>query len=279
MKLGSTVEIFAAFGEERYAKMKQYGFDYADLYIDGELRGKTEEEYEASILAEKELANQSGVTIWQVHGPWRYPPHDETPEMRAERAELMCRSIRVTAMIGCQYWVIHPLFPFGDCGFDMDSFWRINLEFFKTVLVPYAEQCGVTVCFENMPMKSVTMSTTEKSLEFIHMVGSNNIKLCLDTGHEAVFGLSPADAARRAGKELKVLHVHDNNRASDMHKAPFMGTVPWKNVMIALKQAGYEGEFNFELQPEKVPSDAARELYEQYSVEIGKYLIDIFDKA
>jgi sugar phosphate isomerase/epimerase len=64
-----------------------------------------------------------------------------------------------------------------------------------------------------------------------------------------------------------------------MHKAPFMGTVPWAKVMTALKEAGYEGEFNFELQPEKVPDPASMELYEQYSVEIGKYLIDLFEKA
>ena len=64
-----------------------------------------------------------------------------------------------------------------------------------------------------------------------------------------------------------------------MHKAPFMGTVPWAKVMAALKEVGYEGEFNFELQPEKVPHAASMELYEQYSVEIGKYLIDLFEKA
>ena len=259
MKLGSTVEIFAAFGEKRYAMMKKYGFDYADCYFDGELRGKTEEEYDASILAEKALADQSDVTIWQVHGPWRYPPHDETPEMREERAKLMRRSIRATALVGCKYWVIHPLFPFGDCGFDMDSFWKINLDFFKNALVPYAEQCGVTICFENMPMKSVTMSTTEKSLEFIHMIGSDNVKLCLDTGHEAVFGLSPADAVRRAGKDLKVLHVHDNNGKYDQHLVPLMGVIDFKEFGKALKEIEFDGVFSLELDLSNFLPGAERE--------------------
>ena len=105
--------------------------------------GKTEEEYLSEVMKQKRMADAAGVTIWQVHGPWRYPPHDETTELRAERAELMRRSIRATAHIGYKYWVIHPLFPFGDCGFDMDSFWRINEEFFKE-LVPYAKEYGVT---------------------------------------------------------------------------------------------------------------------------------------
>ena len=246
MKLGSKTDLFYPYGEDRYKKMKEYGFDYADIPVSGILNGMTEEEYLASVMKEKELAEAAGVTIWQIHGPWRYPPHDETPELRAERAELMRRSIRAAAHIGCKYWVIHPLFPFGDCGFDMDSFWRINEEFFKE-LVPYAKQYGVIVCFENMPMKTVSMSTTEKSLEFIHRINMDNMMLCLDTGHEAVFGLSPADAVRRAGKELAVLHVHDNDGNRDLHRMPGMGVIDFKDFCKALREIEFDGVFSLEL--------------------------------
>ena len=44
MKLGSTVALFAGYGEERYKKMKEMGFDYADYGISGDLGSKTEEE-------------------------------------------------------------------------------------------------------------------------------------------------------------------------------------------------------------------------------------------
>ena len=247
MKLGTRTDIFEPYGENRYKKMKEFGFEYADFSIGGNLEGMTEEEYLEKYMKEKELADEAGVTIWQIHGPWRYPPHDETPELRAERAELMKRSIRVTAQIGCKYWVIHPFFPFGDCGFDMDSFWRINEEFFKNELVPYAKEYGITVCFENMPMKTVTMSTTEKSLEFIHKIGMDNIKLCLDTGHEAVFRLSPADAVRRAGKDLAVLHVHDNDGDTDRHWVPGSGVVDFYDFYKALKEIEFDGVFSLEL--------------------------------
>ncbi|MBQ9099304.1 MAG: hypothetical protein IJY50_07740 [Clostridia bacterium] len=63
MKLGTTVGLFACYGEQRYEKMKEYDFDYADYGIGGELNGRTEEEYEALILAEKALADKAGVTI------------------------------------------------------------------------------------------------------------------------------------------------------------------------------------------------------------------------
>ena len=226
--------------------MKEYGFDYADYPISGELGELTEEEYEAQILAVKALADEAGVTIWQVHGPWRYPPHDETPELRAERAEVMRRSIRLTAKIGCKNWVIHPLMPFGpDSDFAREEFWKINLEFFRALL-PYAKEQGVTICFENMPMKRLSMSTTEKTLEFIRMVDDENFKLCLDTGHEAVFGTSPANSVRRAGKDLRTLHVHDNDGKGDRHWIPGAGVIDWKDFMAALREVEFDGVFSLE---------------------------------
>lgn len=246
MKLGSTTGLFAAYGEHRYKKMKEMGFDYADYGINGELNGRTEEEYESLILAEKALADEAGVTIWQVHGPWRYPPHDETEERRAERAQVMRRSIRLTARIGCKNWVIHPVMPFGpDDDYDTELFRQINLDFFRALL-PYAKEHGVTICFENMPMKKLSISTTEKTLEFIHMIDDDNFKLCLDTGHEAVFGRSVADAVRLAGKDLRVLHIHDNDGKGDRHWIPCTGVIDWKEFYKTIKEIGFDGVLSLE---------------------------------
>lgn len=246
MKLGTTTGLFAPYGEQRYQKMKEMGFDYADYSIPGDLNGRTEEEYEAAVLAEKAMADEAGVTIWQVHGPWRYPPHDETPELREERAVLMRRSIRLTALIGCKNWVIHPMMPFGpNDDFDTKQFWQINLDFFRALL-PYAKEHGVTICFENMPMKHLSMSTTEKTLEFIHMIDDESFKLCLDTGHEAVFGNSIGDAVRLAGKDLQVFHIHDNDGKGDRHWIPCTGVIDWKDFYKAVKEIGFDGVLSLE---------------------------------
>ena len=77
MKLGSKTDLFYPYGKDMYKKMKEYGFDYADIPISGILDGKTEEEYLSEVMKQKRMADAAGVTIWQVHGPWRYPPHDE----------------------------------------------------------------------------------------------------------------------------------------------------------------------------------------------------------
>ena len=246
MKLGAPAGLFSCFGEERYKKMKEYGFDYADYGISGDLGDKTEEEYEAMVLAEKALADEAGVTIHQIHGHWRYPPHDETEELRNERMEFMKRAIRLTAKIGCKNWVIHPMMPFGpnDDGFKNEEFYRINYEFFRKLL-PFAKEHDVTICFENMPMKHLTISTTEKTLEFIHEINDEHFKLCLDTGHEAIFG-NVGDAVRLAGKDLRVFHIHDNSGKRDDHWFPGMGVIDWKDFMAAIKEIEFDGVLSLE---------------------------------
>ena len=246
MKLGSAISLFSSCGEQRYQKMKACGFDYADVGISGELDGKSEQEYEKRWLDEKLLAQEAGVTIGQVHGPWRYPPHDETTELRAERADVMRRSIRVTGMLGCRFWVIHPIMPYGpDSDFDTKRFWSINYDFF-TALLPTARENKVTICFENMPMKNLSISTPEKTLEFVSLMDDEHFQFCLDTGHCAVFGIQPADAARMAGDRLKVMHVHDNRGKRDEHLLPYTGIIDWADYRLALAEIGYNGVFSLE---------------------------------
>lgn len=246
MKVGHTPKIFGAWGEDRYRKMKEIGYDYADFDLPGELNGCTEEEYEAAVLHEKALADEAGVTIWQTHGPWRWPPHDETEEARQERAEVMRRSLRLTGLIGVKYWVIHPIMPYGDYQDpEPEVFWQMNLDFFRALL-PVAKEYGITICFENMPMLALAISTPEATLRFIRDMDDEHFKFCLDTGHCAVFGLSCGDAVRMAGGDLKVLHVHDNNGLGDQHLPPYRGVVDWAAFGAALREIHFDGVFSLE---------------------------------
>jgi len=250
MKIGAVVGVFHCFGNDRYKMMKKYGFDYADYVLDGVLGDKTEEEYEAMVLAEKALADEAGVTIHQIHGHWRWLPHDETEALREERAEWMRRSIRLGAKIGCKNWVIHPMMPFGPASGDfmLEEFTKVNLDFFRKLL-PFAKEHGGTICYENMPMKHLPHSTTQKVLEFIREINDDNFKLCLDTGHEAMLGGNVGEAVRLAGKDLRVFHIHDNEGKEDRHWFPGMGIIDWKDFMAAVKEIGFDGVLSLEVGP------------------------------
>jgi sugar phosphate isomerase/epimerase len=246
MKLGAMQSIFSSYGDRCYHKMKEFGFDAVDYQIDGELNGMTEDAFDSKILFQKALMEDAGVIPHQVHGPWRYPPHDETEEARAERMDVMKRSLRGTALLGCRYWVIHPLMPFGSkSDGDFAEFWKINLDFFKALL-PTAKQYGITICFENMPMRSLSISPVPKTLEFINEINDENFQFCLDTGHCWIRGMKPGDAVRMAGKHLKVLHVHDNEQLPDPHRVPGEGTIDWDDFMAALHETKFNGVFSLE---------------------------------
>ena len=128
-KLGANISMFGCYGEDRYRKMKEYGIDCVDIHLEAELEGRTEEEFEAYILGIKAKMDEAGVTPTQAHGPFKWPIHDETEQLRAARMVLMKRSIRCAALMGIKNWVIHPIVPFGTGDFWPEEVWRINEEF------------------------------------------------------------------------------------------------------------------------------------------------------
>ena len=77
MRIGITSGALARYGDARYEKMHECGFDAVDLnMMDRALPfySCTEEELPVLVAAEKTLAEQSGIVFGQTHGPWEYPP-------------------------------------------------------------------------------------------------------------------------------------------------------------------------------------------------------------
>ena len=236
--------------EQKYRKMRELGFGGADFQAfvpdNSPVFTMSETELADYLKEEKRLADEAGVFIHQVHGPWRYPPRDATPEDLADRRWHMERSIRGTAMLGSKVWVIHPIMPFGMGGKgDADELMEQNVAFFKP-LIALAEKVGVTVCFENMPSASFPLARCANLLELIERVGGGEI--VLDTGHAATYGISPADEVRTCGKKLRALHIHDNDGRSDFHYFPYnnRGTIDWAAFRDALRENGYTGVISLE---------------------------------
>lgn len=88
-------------------------------------------------------------------------------------------------------------------------------------------------------------------MEFIKEMDHPNLRMCLDTGHAAVFknGTSPADTVRMWGTDyLRTLHVHDNDGKHDRHWVPHAegGVIDWADFTKALPETGYEGVLSLE---------------------------------
>lgn len=267
MKIGIYHARYTRFGEECYRKMKAHGFSCVDFGMadtETPLYAASEEEFREMLLHEKQLAEEAGMEINQVHGPWRWPPRDRTPEDQTERMEKMKKSIRGTAILGCKNWVIHPIMPFDihDKGTENEPVtWEMNLAFMKELLA-YAKEYDVTICLENMPMPEFSIGSPSEILKFVKQMNDEHFKICLDTGHVALYrDVTPGQAMRDMGSEVRVLHVHDNNGWGDIHQFPYFGVIDWDDFMRALKECGFEGVFSLETAPgEGLPDDIFEEM-------------------
>ena len=259
--------------EELYYKnLRSYGFNYYDFNMantDIEPYINNEKDFYQYLSNEKRLADEAGINIWQVHGPWRYPPLDRTAEDRAERFEKMERSIRGTAILGAKYWVVHPIMPFGTQDIltnNVTETRELNLEF-MCKLLPVARQQGVTICLENMPFLDFSLSSPAAIAELVQEINDPAFMMCLDTGHANVCREwhTPARAIREYAPLVKALHVHDNKGKRDEHLAPFFGTIDWKDFSAALHETGFDGVLSLECAPSgKLPNDILEDMYSIY---------------
>ncbi len=254
MKIGTmATEYISFYGKERgYEKIAEHGYNCVDAQFlantDGELFKLNDAEFERNLLADRALVTSLGLEFSQSHGPWRYPPKDDTPEDRAERFEKMSRAIRGTAYLGAKNIVLHCIMPYGARIDDKlkEKHIEINREFFCRLL-DVAREYDVIISLENLPFLSLPISRPKETLSFVKSMNSPYMRMCLDTGHSAVFGDSPADSVRMIGKEyLTALHVHDNDGRGDKHQEPGLGIIDWSDFSKALHEINFEGTVSLE---------------------------------
>jgi len=118
-----------------------------------------------------------------------------------------------------------------------------------TALTDHIAGTPVTLCLENIP----GMAPEAHDLRaLIEAAGADHLGICLDTGHLNLAGGDQQGFIRQAGGLLKALHIADNDTSSDQHLLPYGGgTVPWGDVVSALREIGYSGLFNLEIPGER----------------------------
>ncbi len=214
----------------------------------------------AGLKNTKEYLDEQGIVIYQAHAPWAGAHTDATADSRKERFEKMHQSLKGAQVLGTKYLVVHPILPFGnEPNQDVEEVIGINLGFIGK-LADYAKYYGITICLENLPFNNYPLSKPEEIRDFVEDMNHPNLKVCLDTGHCAVFGIQPGDAVRMIGPELlKCLHVHDNDGTGDQHLPPKKGIIDWEDFRQALKDINFQGALSLECKPKDGVSE--EELY------------------
>ena len=102
------------------------------------------------------------------------------------------------------------------------------------------------------------------------------LRVCLDTGHCAVFEYSPGKAVRQiSGELLGALHVHDNNGREDQHKLPYDGIIDWADFARALREVNFSGVLSLETGYKKNLPEHLQEAYLHYAHETVAYIREL----
>lgn len=265
--------------ERGFELIKRCGFDCADYsgLLDpgsefGLLNGS---ELEMQMKAVRRAADNAGVEIYQMHGPWTAPLPNLTEEERRVWTDYAKKCITVSAVLGSPHYVVHPIMPFGVRGKeDPDVVYDCNRRFL-TEICECADRVGVTVCYENMPFPWMTIYSAQHIFAIVKELGLPNLKVCLDTGHELVGGVQPAEAVRSLGSAIEAMHVHDNYGDSDRHILPGQGKADWKAFSLAVDECIPESvPLILETGPSHIYPDEVRESLLRGYAGVAKYLCE-----
>lgn len=251
---------------------KRIGADAVDMDIssgrydcsnEGSIYAKSDDEIESYFSEIGKLARDLEIEIGQTHGriSGMFPDSEE------DENEKLFKNIRLdclaTKALGCSVTVVHGCVTGRIAGADAEpSFMRDKNFYMFTRYLEYAKMYGVKIASESLGdcakynCCDFFGNTSEliMSGNRVCAVGDNAdyFGYCVDTGHAnkaTRFNCnpSPADHIRMCGNRIIALHLNDNDTLTDQHKIPGTGTIDWNDVLCALDEVGYKGNFNMEL--------------------------------
>lgn len=204
--------------------------------------------WQEAIYAARDAARDEGFSWVQAH----LPACKLIGEGKEDGLKACLRAIEACGILGIKIAVIHSSFAEGNFRYpqDKDAYFKANKPFFDA-LIPAMEKNDVRVLLENsceintvghyFPMTAADLN------DFIAYLNHPLFGACWDIGHAHIQGLDQHDELVALGKNLKAVHIHDNNGKKDQHQSVFNGTLDWDSLMRGLIDASFEGPFTYEI--------------------------------
>ena len=180
----------------------------------------------------------NGIICNQSHAPF--------PTCCTQIRSYYKRAIECTAEAGGKICIIHP---------DNNKSTEENAEIYLELL-PFAKEHDVKIATENMfnwdnekDMATFAACATPESFNaHLDAVNDEYFVACLDIGHAEMKGseTNAASMIRALGDRLSALHIHDNDKRHDSHQIPFSMNIKFDEVVAALKDINYKGDFTLE---------------------------------
>lgn len=251
--------------EDAILELKKNGYDYCEL--SDEHAAMLLERGDAKTVGTefKKFCDSVGMQVLQGHLFLTIRLCDETKPV----VKTLCNWFDLFLAIGIKSAVLHCDGMREIAISRMEKMER-NLAVLKQ-LTDYLKGTDMVICLENL---CVFCENADELLWFVEQADSENLGICLDTGHLNIAGYPDQGAfIRRVGKHLKALHIADNEGKSDQHMLPYgRGNVDIEAVVKALKEIGYDRLFNYEVPGERLCPIEVRAAKLQYAKAIFEHL-------
>ncbi len=268
--------------------LKEAGFDAYDfsMFHDPDKNPVFTDGWREHLSEIKAAADAVGIVCNQAHAPFPSSKSDEA-ENRAYNDtifERLVRSVEAAAFLGADAIVIHPVqhLPYHK---NAEKLFDMNMDFYRS-LAPYAKRQGIKIALENMwqtdPRRKIiwdsTCATAEEFIRYFDTLADPEVfTCCLDLGHCGLSGYEAAGMIRALGADrLGALHIHDNDHLRDAHTLPYLGRMDWKEIMKALGEIGYKGDFTYEADCflQSMPTELLPDAY-RFMVKTAQYMMNM----
>ena len=221
------------------------------------------DDWEARVEELAKQFKQQGIRVNTTHLPYRYHYENPDEENYAYHYEMTRRSLIASERLGAKWAVVH-------------------------VITVEATMAHVKKLFADTGVKSIGLAIENMAkLPVEDLIEAHDrlkgegyrVGICYDIGHchmTLVNNYDTTEMIYRLGERICMLHLHDNCRNGDHHRIPFAGTIRWEDAMRALKDVGFAGDFNYELNLSVVPKPL-QPAYMRYACEIALYLSSVFE--
>jgi len=237
--------------DQTLSRLARYGYEAVELV--GEPERLAPEEVGAVCRAHG--LRVSAVLSWSIFG---IPGRDLASPDGHERAQAIRYAracVDLAEAVGAPIVVVIPAAagrtaPGGNPATEVD--WRRGYqdEWKRAVdsvrqAAEYAAPRGVSLALEPINRYETFLVTNlDQATSFLEDVGSDSVKLHLDTFHMNLEEVDPAAAIHRAGAHLVNMHVSDSNR-----QAPGRGHTDFRRILSALREIAYPGVLALEPVP------------------------------
>ena len=258
------------------------GFDAVDISFCGMAKDDNafnQDNYLDYTYEIRDYAKEIGIGFVQAHAPFPVTQYDQ--DFNEKMFKRVVRSMEISSILGVEDIVVHPPTHIDNLRQNIKEIESITVDFYKR-LIPYCKKYNIRIATENMftwdyhrgHWTASTNGTTELFAKMVNDLDSKWVKACVDVGHAGLTGDEACDMIKGLNKNISCLHVHDNDYRMDTHLMPYCGDIKWDDVISALNDIEYKGNFTFEALrpfmniPEELLLDALTLL-----CKIGRYIM------